>query len=168
MTLAQNSSRRLLSISSKSFIITIICHSCLASLFFLYIYEAMYFIRVPFLLQNFLRFVKINSLLSSIWKTFISILLLFSIFRSQIQKTSINLSFKYKYIIYVFRVFMSSIMAAHVFIKSEGELYGPNKLTCTSSNFSFTLVIGLLWFITWFYLLAMYSIYIILKSFLMV
>lgn len=66
MTLAQNSNEKTLLIKSASFIITTILYSHSPSLFFLSIYDAVYFIVILLFLQIFLGFAKMNSLFYSV------------------------------------------------------------------------------------------------------
>lgn len=101
IVLAQNSSKRVLLISSESFIVTIVLYPCLSSPFFMYMYDAAYFIIILFFLPNSLNLIKMNSSFPLTWKIFIDILLSFSTFRNQVWKVSTNSTFKLKYIIHV-------------------------------------------------------------------
>ena len=98
---SKNSNKRALSINSKFFIIIIVSHFYLTSLFSSCIYNVTYFIVMSLFLQNFLSIVKINSFFLSAQKTFIDIFFSFSIFGSQVWKLFTNLSFECNYITHI-------------------------------------------------------------------
>lgn len=148
MVLIQTFNRKALSISSRFFILTIVFYPCLTSVFSSCIYNAIYFIIISFLLQNFLSLSKINSLFLSIRRAIINILFLFSTFESQSWKISVNSTFEHKYITYILQIFASSNIVAYIFLESKDELCSLHKLIFIFLSFFFALVIGLLQFTT--------------------
>lgn len=113
MALAQNLLGRLLSISIKSFIVTIVCHPFLANPFFLCIYGAAYCITILRFLQKDRSLININSLLLSALSIFIKYSDLALTRESQVWKASIKLSLLFKYRVQVLQVCLYIKIAAY-------------------------------------------------------
>lgn len=147
MTLAQNPLSRPLLISIEFFIVTLVCHLCLANSFSLYMYGAAYFITISLFLQKDQSLININSLLPLVLSIFIEHPDSASMHESQILKSSTKLFLLLKYRVQVFWVCLHIKIVAYTPPDWDSGSWGPQKSACIFSSFSVINIIVLFCFI---------------------